>query len=100
MMSHPQPYIIACLNQRWDIHVSQQFHLHYGINPFKDNVLCDVFHLEVCDFFLGQPYMWKRHVVYESRPHSVIITLGDKLYSVTEAIQKIVVYFISMKQGG
>ena len=24
--------------------------------------------------------MWKRHVVYESRPHTVIITLGNKLY--------------------
>ena len=50
--------------------------LPYAIKPFKDEVLCDVAPLEVCDVLLGQPYMWKYHAVYESRPHSVIITLG------------------------
>jgi hypothetical protein len=52
-----------------DLRVSQQCHLSYGIKPFKDEVLCDVSPLEVCDVILGQPYLWKHHVVYESRPH-------------------------------
>ena len=30
--------------------------------------------------------MWKRHVVYESRPHSVIVTLGGKLYRIPETV--------------
>ena len=42
--------------------------------------------LEVCDVLLGQPYMWKRHVVYESRPHSVIVTLGGQLYRILETV--------------
>jgi hypothetical protein len=42
--------------------------------------------------------MWKFHVVYESRPHSVFITLGDQLYKVPEAIPNIEVSLISMKQ--
>ena len=42
--------------------------------------------LEAYDVLLGQPYMWKRHVVYESRPHGVIITLGGKLYRMLETI--------------
>jgi hypothetical protein len=46
------------------------------IQPFKDEVLCDVSPLDVCDVLLGQPYMWKRHAIYESRPRSVIVTLG------------------------
>ena len=41
---------------------------------------------EVCDVLLGQPYMWKRHAVYESRPRSVIVTLGRKLYWIPETI--------------
>ena len=28
--------------------------------------------------------MWKRHVVYESRPRSVIVTLGGKFYRISE----------------
>jgi hypothetical protein len=72
--------------------------MHYGIKPFKDEVLCDVSPLEVCNVFLGQPYMWKRHVFYESRPCSVIITFGDQIYKVLEVVQNIVVSLISMKQ--
>jgi hypothetical protein len=50
--------------------------MSYDIEPFKDEVLCDVSPLEVFDFILEQPYMWKRHAIYESRPNSVIVTLG------------------------
>jgi hypothetical protein len=35
---------------------------------------------------LGQPYMWRRHVVYESRPRSVIVTLGGHLYRIPEVV--------------
>jgi hypothetical protein len=77
---HPQPYTIEWLRQGSDIYVSQQYRLSYGIKPFKDEVLCDVAPLEVCNVLLGQPYLWKHHVVYESRPRSVIITLNKKLY--------------------
>ena len=26
--------------------------------------------------------MWKRHAIYESRPHSVIVNLGGKIYQI------------------
>jgi hypothetical protein len=65
---HPQPYTIGWLRQGSDLHVSQQCHLSYGIKPFKDEVLCDVSPLKVCNVILGQPYLWKHHVVYDSRP--------------------------------
>jgi hypothetical protein len=50
--------------------------MSYGIKPFKDEVLCDVVPLEVFDVLLGQPYLWKCHVVYDSRYRCVIITLN------------------------
>jgi hypothetical protein len=83
---HPQPYSIGWLRQGRDIRVSQQCRLSYGIQPFKDEVLCDVSPLDVCDVLLGQPYMWKRHAIYEYQPRSVIITLGDHLYSIPEVV--------------
>jgi hypothetical protein len=87
---HPQPYNIGWLRQGRDLCVSQQCRLSYDIQPFKDEVLCDVSPLDVCDVLLGQPYMWKHHVIYESRPRSVIVTLGGHLYRIPEVVPTIV----------
>jgi len=95
---HPQPYTIRWLHQGSVIRVIQQCLLSYNIKPFKDEVLCDVSPLEVCNVLLGQPYLWKRHVVYESRPHSVIITLNNKLYRIPEKVLPSAISLISAKQ--
>jgi hypothetical protein len=98
MTPHPQPYTIGWLRQGRDLCVSQQCRLPYDIKPFKDEVLCDISPLEVCDVLLGQPYLWKRHVVYESRPRSVIITLGRQLYRIPEVASPTAISLISAKQ--
>jgi hypothetical protein len=85
-------------HQGSDLRVSQQCRLSYDIKPFKDKVLCDVSPLEVCNVLLGQPYLWKCHVVYESRPRSVIITLNRKLYRIPEVVPPSVISLISSKQ--
>jgi hypothetical protein len=97
-MLHPQPYTIGWLCQGSDLYVSQQCRLSYDIKPFKDEVLCDVAPLKVCNALLGQPYLWKHHVVYESRPHSVIITLNRKLYMILEAVPPSVISLIYAKK--
>jgi hypothetical protein len=95
---HPQPYTIGWLCQGSDLCVNQQCRLSYGIKPFKDEVLCVVVPLKFCDVLLGQPYLWKHHVVYESRSHSVIIILNRKLYRIPEAVPPSVISLISTKQ--
>ena len=42
--------------------------------------------------------MWKHHVVYESRPRSVIITLGKRLYRIPEVAPKASISLILAKQ--
>jgi len=96
--THPQPYTIGWLHQGRDLCVSQQCCLPYNINPFMDEVLCDVAPLEVCDVLLGQPYLWKRHAMYESRPRAVIITLGNKLYRIPEVAPPTAISLITTKQ--
>jgi hypothetical protein len=97
-MTHLQPYTIIWLRQGSDIRINQQCHLSYDINPFKDEVLCDFSPLEVFNVLLGQPYLWKHHVVYESRYCSVIITLNKKLYRILEAVPPSAISLISSKQ--
>jgi hypothetical protein len=72
--------------------------MHYDINPFKDEVLCNISLLEVYDIILGQPYMWKHHVPYNFRPCRVIVTLEGHLYYVLEVVTTIIVSFILAKQ--
>jgi hypothetical protein len=93
-----QPYTIGWILQGRDLCVSQQCRLPYDIKPFKDEVLYDISPLEVCDVILGQPYLWKHHVVYESRPHNVIIALGIQLYRIPEVASPTTISLISAKQ--
>jgi hypothetical protein len=97
-MTHPQPYTIDWLRQGRDLYVNQQCRFPYDIKPSKDEVLCDISPLEVCDVILGQPYFWKRHVVYESIPHNVIITLGRQLYRIPEVVPPTSISLISTKK--
>ena len=64
--------------------------MSYKIQSFKDEVLCDVAPLYVCDVLLGQPYMWRHHVVFESQPRSVIVSLGGHLYRIPEVVPTII----------
>jgi hypothetical protein len=94
---HPKPYTIGLLHQGSDLRIRQQCRLLYNMKPFKDEVLCDVSPIEVCDVLLGQPYLWKCHAIYESRPRSVIITLNRKLYRIPEAVPPSAISLISAK---
>jgi hypothetical protein len=57
--AHPQPYTIGWLHQGRDLRVSRQCRLPYSINPFMDEVLCDVAPLDVSNVLLCQLYLWK-----------------------------------------
>jgi hypothetical protein len=94
----PQPYTIGWLHQGSDLCIKQQCQLSYDIKPFKVKVLCDISPLKVCDVLLGQPYLWKHHVVYESRPRSVIITLNRNLYRILEVVPPSVISLVSTKK--
>jgi hypothetical protein len=72
--------------------------MSYDIKPFKDEVLCDFSPLKFYNVILGQPYLWKHHVLYEFRPHIIIITLNRKFYKIPEAIPLSVISLIIAKK--
>jgi hypothetical protein len=73
---HPQPYNIGWLCQGRDLCVSQQCRLSYGIQPFKDEVLCDVPHWMSVMFSWANHICGRRHVIYESRPVVSLLLWG------------------------
>jgi Iap family predicted aminopeptidase len=42
--------------------------------------------------------MWKHHIIYESRPCNVIVTLGHRLYNVPEVVPTTSIPLISVKE--
>ena len=96
---HPQPYNIRWLHEGQDLKARQSCHLPYSIKPFTDEVVCDVTPLDVCDVLLGQPYLWRQHFVYESRPRAIIISLNNSLYKILEVAPRTATSLITAKKG-
>jgi len=42
--------------------------------------------------------MWKQHVVYESRPRAIIVTLGNNLYKIPEIAPSSTISLVIAKQ--
>lgn len=78
--SHPQPYCMGWVSQGRVIQVNKKCGLSFSKKQLKDEMISDVYPLDVCDTLLGNPYMCRCHGVYESRLRSVIIKLGGKNY--------------------
>ena len=53
--------------------------------------------LEVCDVILGQLYIFKFHMVYESSLHIFIITLRGKLYRISTKLPTTTISLILIK---
>jgi hypothetical protein len=98
MTPQPQLYTIGWLHQGRDLCGNRQCRLPYDLKPFKDEVLCDISPLEVFNIILGKPYFWKRYVLYESIPRSVIITFGRQLYMIPKVAPPTAISLISTKQ--
>jgi hypothetical protein len=89
---------IGWLHQGRDLHVSQQCRLPYNIKPFTNEVLCDISCLNVYDVLLGQPYLWKKHVLYESMPRVAIITLGNNMYRIQDIESPVTISLVTTNQ--
>ena len=47
-----------------ELRITRQCRLTHFINPFEDEVLCDVAPLSVVDAMFGKPYLRDRHGTY------------------------------------
>ena len=60
--------------------------------------MCEITPIDVSNVLLGQPYLWKQHAVYESRPRVIIVTLGNKLYRIPEVPPPPTISLVTTKQ--
>ena len=95
---HPQPYNIGWMKDGQELRITQQCQLAYFINPFEDEVICDVALIFVGDALLDKPYLWDRHGTYQSRPQKVIIKIENQWYVILEQQPTSTVAMTSSKQ--
>ena len=55
---HPHPYNIGWMKDGRELRIARQCRLTYFINPFEDDVLCDVVPFSVTDTLFRKPYLW------------------------------------------
>ena len=58
-----------------ELSITLQCRLAYFINPFEDEVLCDVAPLFVVDALFDKPCLWDQHGTDQSRPQKVIVKI-------------------------
>ena len=60
--------------------------------------MCDVAPLDVADVLLGQPYLWRRNDVYDSRLRVIIIKLLNNLYKIPKIVPPPAISLTTAKQ--
>jgi hypothetical protein len=50
--------------------VSQQCKVEFKIRGYRDGILCDVIHMDVCHIFFGRPWKFDRNVIHDGRKNT------------------------------
>ena len=95
---HPQHYNIGWIKDGQELRITWQCRLAYFINPFEDEVICDVALIFVGDALLDKPYLWDRHGTYQSQPQKVIVKIWNQWYGILEQQPTSMFSMISAKQ--
>jgi hypothetical protein len=70
MIAHSNPYRVLWLQKGHKVMVSRQYKVEFKIGNYKDEVLCDVIHMDVCHVLFGRPWKYARNVIHDGRKNT------------------------------
>ncbi|XP_052724926.1 uncharacterized protein LOC128194132 [Vigna angularis] len=79
VIPHPKPYKLHWLNEDEDITVKNQVKLAISIGNFKDDVICDLVHMEACHVLLGRPWQFDNDTTH----HGTLTCTNSKSQTLT-----------------
>jgi hypothetical protein len=56
MTAHPMSYKVSWLHKGHQVTVTKQCLVEFKIGGYRDEILCDVIHMDVCHVLLGRPW--------------------------------------------
>ena len=81
---HPHLYNISWMKDEMELRITHKYRIAYLINPFEDEVLCDVALIFIANAPFGKPYIWNQHGTYQSQPQKVIVKIRNQWYGIPE----------------
>jgi hypothetical protein len=67
---HPSPYRVSWIQKGPQVNVSKQCLVEFKIGGYKDEILCDVIPMDVCDLLLGRSWKYERNVIHDGRKNT------------------------------
>eukprot|EP00253_Pinus_taeda_P024537 PITA_24537 len=64
-MKHPTPYNVSWLKKGHQLLVSEQCEVEFQVGKYKDKIVCDVMHMDVCHILLGRPWQYDRGAIHD-----------------------------------
>jgi hypothetical protein len=68
--AHPNPYKVSWLQKGHQVMVSQQCQVELKIGGYRDEILCDVIHMDVCHILLGRPWQFDQKCMHDGRKNT------------------------------
>jgi hypothetical protein len=60
--------------------VSQQCQVEFKIGGYRDAILCDVIHMDVCHILLGRPWKFDRKVIHDGRKNTYTLEKNGRTH--------------------
>ncbi|XP_074315547.1 uncharacterized protein LOC141651747 [Silene latifolia] len=81
---HPNPYKLRWLNKGAKVKVDKQCLVLFLIgNVYKDEILCDVVHMDACHLLLGRPWEFDKNFIHQGKSNTYSFKQGSKKITLT-----------------
>jgi hypothetical protein len=74
-IEHPSPYRVSWLQKEHQVNVTKQCLVEFKIGGYKDEILCDVFHL-----LLGRLWQYDRNVIHDGRKNTYTLEKNGRTH--------------------
>ena len=79
--AHPKPYKVSWLQKGHQVMVTKQCLVEFKIGGYRDEIICDVIPMDVCDILLGRPWQFDRNVVHNGRMNTYTLEKDGRTHT-------------------
>jgi hypothetical protein len=77
---YPSPYRVLWLQKGHQVNVTKHCLVEFKIGGYKDEILCDVFPMDVCHLLLGRPWKYDINIVHDGRKNTYTLEKNGRTH--------------------